>query len=63
MIIEPFDSLGGKGQAHRPDRCDHAPEDGCMWCCDACNTDTHRCPGCGTVTDHQYTVCPDCPAS
>lgn len=53
-------SWGGKGEEYRPDRCTHGPGDGCEWCCRRCNTDTHWCPGCGTVTDHQGTVCPEC---
>lgn len=61
--IEPFDSLGGKGQAYRPDLCDHAPEDGCMWCCSVCNVDRHCCPGCGTTLGHLDKVCDDCRAS
>lgn len=51
---------GGKGQAYRPDLCSHAPDDGCEWCCATCNFDRHYCPGCGTVSDHRNTPCPDC---
>lgn len=51
---------GDKGAAYRPDKCAHEPDDGCEWCCQRCNTDTHWCPGCGTVTDHKETVCGDC---
>lgn len=51
---------GDKGCERRPDKCDHAPNDGCEWCCMHCNTDMHRCGGCGTPTDHKETICPDC---
>lgn len=50
------------GYQYRPDKCEHPADDGCMWCCMRCNTDTHWCPGCGTVTDHKGTVCEDCQA-
>ena len=60
MPVEPFDLLGGKGQAHRPDLCQHAPDDGCLWCCERCNTDTHWCPGCGCIVDHRDGACLDC---
>ena len=40
--------------------CNHAAEDGCMWCCRYCNVDRHVCPGCGTITDHKGSPCPDC---
>lgn len=60
--IGTYTGWGSKGNEYRPDRCEHGPDDGCMWCCMRCNTDTHRCPGCGTVTDHKETVCcPACP--
>jgi hypothetical protein len=52
---------GDKGCQRRPDsRCKHAPDDGCHWCCICCNTDTHWCPGCGTITGHKEKVCVDC---
>lgn len=57
---------GDKGEDYwwsytfRPDKCEHDLNDGCEWCCRKCNYDTHRCPGCGTVTDHKETVCDDC---
>lgn len=51
---------GDKGAEHRPDRCNHAADDGCMWCCMRCNTDTHWCPDCGTVTDHRGAACEEC---
>jgi hypothetical protein len=51
---------GDVGCERRLDKCDHAPDDGCMWCCMCCNLDTHRCPGCGTVTDHKNTACDEC---
>lgn len=32
----------------------------CMWrYCNHCNLDAHRCPHCGTVTDHFEPVCPE----
>lgn len=55
-------SWGDKGCEYRPDRCEHEPDDGCEWCCMRCNTDTHWCPGCGTVSDHRNTPCGDCAA-
>lgn len=51
---------GDKGEEYRPDLCEHEAGDGCMWCCQRCNTDRHWCPGCGTVTDHYATECGDC---
>lgn len=51
---------GDKGEDYRPDKCDHGIGDGCMWCCRQCNLDRHCCPGCGTVSDHHNTVCPEC---
>lgn len=51
---------GDKGCVYDPTKCTHPANDGCMWCCMRCNTDTHRCPGCGTVTDHQDSECDDC---
>lgn len=48
---------GDKGEVYRPDKCKHEPDDGCMWCCRQCNTDTHWCPNCGTVSDHKETTC------
>ena len=51
---------GDKGEEYRPDKCEHASDDGCMWCCETCNYDRHYCPGCGTVADHKNTACPDC---
>ncbi len=53
-------SWGDKGESYRPDKCEHGPEDGCMWCCSECNLDRHFCPGCGTPTDHSESVCGDC---
>lgn len=44
----------------QPEHLAHAADDGCMWCCMRCNTDTHWCPGCGTVADHKNTPCPEC---
>lgn len=33
----------------------------CLWhFCDTCNYDRHRCPGCGTVTDHFDGACDEC---
>lgn len=51
---------GDKGCEHRPDRCQHAPDEGCMWCCMKCNTDTHLCPGCGTPVGHKDISCREC---
>lgn len=51
---------GDKGADYRPDKCKHAPGDGCEWCCMTCNMDRHWCPGCGTVSDHFNTPCPEC---
>lgn len=37
------------------EKCPHIeadPDRGCYWCCDACNHDTHTCPGCGTPLSH-----------
>jgi hypothetical protein len=51
---------GTKGSLYRPDRCQHAPDDGCEWCCQTCNHDRHLCPGCGTNIGHNDGVCPDC---
>lgn len=51
---------GDKGCSYQPDKCNHAEDDGCLWCCMRCNTDNHRCPDCGTPTDHKETVCDDC---
>ncbi|ANA86163.1 hypothetical protein BH765_gp54 [Gordonia phage Kvothe] len=30
----------------------HAREGGCYQCCDRCDYDLHRCPGCGSPTTH-----------
>lgn len=49
-----------KGCDYRPDKCEHAADDGCMWCCERCNHDEHHCPGCGTISDHKNTPCPEC---
>lgn len=51
---------GDKGCEYRPDKCEHEEDDGCEWCCMRCNYDHHFCPGCGTVTDHKETACPEC---
>lgn len=53
---------GDKGAEFRPDKCEHPQtvEYGCEWCCMTCNLDRHMCPGCGTITDHKETCCPDC---
>lgn len=51
---------GERGDLYQPHKCKHAPDDGCEWCCQTCNYDRHRCPGCGTVTDHKNSVCPEC---
>jgi hypothetical protein len=32
---------GDKGCEHRPDKCTHGPDDGCMWCCMRCNLNAH----------------------
>lgn len=48
---------GDKGCEYRPDRCNHGPYNGCEWCCMECNTDTHWCPGCGTVSNHFEELC------
>lgn len=58
--IGSYGGWGDKGQEYRPDRCQHQLGDGCMWCCQQCNLDHHFCPGCGTVTGHRETACPDC---
>lgn len=50
-------SWGDKGEEYRPDKCEHASDDGCMWCCQRCNTDTHLCGGCGTVANHKEDPC------
>lgn len=51
---------GDKGCEYNRDKCQHLLDDGCEWCCMHCNTDTHRCPGCGTVADHKNTPCDEC---
>lgn len=52
---------GGKGEVHDESKCKHDdPNDGCEWCCNRCNFDTHFCPGCGTVTGHQDEACDHC---
>ncbi len=51
---------GDKGEEYRPDKCDHDPDDGCMWCCRACNIDRHLCPGCGTPIGHKDSSCGGC---
>jgi hypothetical protein len=51
---------GDKGEEYRPDCCTHPAGEGCMWCCERCNRDEHRCPGCGTVADHDDRPCQDC---
>ena len=33
---------------------------GCWRCCERCNTDDHRCPGCGVATTHAVGVCLRC---
>jgi hypothetical protein len=53
---------GDKGCEYRPDKCKHESGQGCEWCCIQCNTDTHWCPGCGTVTDHNGLLCIECEA-
>lgn len=51
---------GAKGYEHRPERCEHAKDDGCEWCCMKCNTDTHWCPECGAVSNHKEEPCNPC---
>lgn len=51
---------GDKGEEYRPDKCKHAENDGCEWCCEWCNKDWHWCPNCGTVSDHFNSPCGDC---
>lgn len=41
-------------------KCEHGPEDGCMWCCHECNLARHLCPGCGAGLNHGEAVCSDC---
>jgi len=53
-------SRGDKGESFRPDKCEHGPEDGCMWCCRECNLARHLCPGCGAGLNHGEAVCSDC---
>jgi hypothetical protein len=53
---------GSKGNKYRPEKCTHAPNDGCEWCCERCNYDTHFCPGCGTVVGHLDIACDECRA-
>lgn len=54
---------GDKAEVCAPQNCQHEPSGGCMWCCQQCNYDTHRCPGCGTGADHKNTPCPECVAT
>jgi hypothetical protein len=51
---------GDKGCIYDTSKCTHDKDGGCEWCCMRCNTDTHFCGGCGTVTDHKGTTCPEC---
>jgi len=40
---------------HRPDprgTCEYLKAGNCYWCCETCNTDSHRCLGCGEPVDH-----------
>lgn len=52
---------GDKGCVKDLSKCEHPANDGCMWCCMQCNTDTHRCPNCGTVSNHKETMCGEKP--
>lgn len=51
---------GDKGEEYAPHKCEHEKGEGCMWCCQRCNYDTHMCGGCGTIVGHNETTCPDC---
>jgi len=51
---------GDKGEEYRPDKCEHEPDDGCMWCCEECNNDRHYCPDCGTISNHKEEPCNPC---
>ncbi len=43
------------------EKCKHNPDDGCMWCCEECDTDTHRCGGWGSPVTHLMKgICRDC---
>jgi hypothetical protein len=53
-------SWGDKGCVRNLSKCDHADDDGCEWCCMKCNTDSHWCPECGTVSDHKNSPCNPC---
>ena len=40
---------------HRPHpsvKCEYLAAGNCYWCCETCNTDDHRCLGCGEPLDH-----------
>lgn len=40
--------------------CRHPYDEGCMWCCVACDTDRHICPGCGASLEHNEFACVKC---
>lgn len=42
------------------DFCDHFADQGCMWCCQKCNSNSHNCPGCGDDLEHGQEVCRAC---
>lgn len=51
-----------RGWTRKRPTCDHLPGGGCYHCCDSCNYDTHRCPGCGEPLKHGETCCEECAA-
>lgn len=51
---------GANPAEHRTPDCRHEREDGCTYCCEVCNHDDHRCPGCGEPVTHKEGVCVQC---
>jgi hypothetical protein len=41
-------------------KCLFCQDAGCPECCERCNYDTHKCPGCGKPLKHGTEVCTDC---
>jgi hypothetical protein len=56
-VAGPAPKIARMIRDRRTPNCDHAVDDGCLWCCEDCNWDRHLCPGCGAVGNHKNQTC------
>lgn len=57
MVTVEWGDKGCVRNLDHPIHLAHHEDDGCEYCCMQCNTDGHRCPNCGTVSDHFDSPC------